>query len=155
MRIEPFEITVVINRTPNDVFDAFVSKLSDWWPLETHSIGPGLGEAPPSHVVVEPDEGGRIYEVSQNGEARLWGRIKDYEPGKAISFTWHPGLDGTMATFVSVRFQETDANRTAVTLVHDGWDARGDDAERVRENYVTGWSDIIRRRFAEYVSQAK
>lgn len=152
MTLEPIEIMVIVPRPVDAAFDAFTQRLSDWWPLDTHSIGPSLGEAPPETVVVEAREGGRIFEDSDTGTERLWGRITAYEPGRALAFTWHPGLDEALSTHVTVRFEPTDTGATAVTLIHDGWAVRGENAEQVRTNYVNGWQDILANRFAAFAA---
>ena len=110
-----------------------------------------MGEPTPEIVVLERREGGSIYEVSQSSEQRLWDKIVDYSEGKRISFTWYPGLAENQATLVTVTFALTDANKTDVTLVHEGWEVRGAEAESMCENYVTGWKDIIEERFRSFV----
>lgn len=152
MHLDPIKVVTKINRSPRDTFAAFLSKVSAWWPLDTHSIGPNLGEPVPDTVVIERHEGGAIFEVSTTGERRIWGTILDYEEGKRIAFTWHPGLPEAEATNVSVAFDLMDDGHTLVTLVHSGWDARGEKAATIRTNYVTGWTDIIETRFAGFAN---
>ena len=77
--------------------------------------------------------------------------IDTLEDGKTLSVTWHPGLDATLATRVTVRFAGTDDGKTVVTLIHDGWDMRGDQAEATHENYVAGLQDILWSRFQKFV----
>lgn len=152
MSLEAIRVVTVVNRSPSETFDAFLSKASNWWPLDTHSVSPYLGEPAPDTVVLERFEGGKIYEISQSGEHRLWGVILDYEDGKRLTFSWYPGLIEDEATRVSVTFDATDNDKTMVTLVHSGWEARGESAVDMRQNYVTGWDDIIQSRFANYVN---
>ncbi|MEL6690539.1 MAG: SRPBCC domain-containing protein [Pseudomonadota bacterium] len=152
MPLEPIKVVTKINRRPEEVFDAFMSKISDWWPLATHSVGPFLGEAAPEIVVFEGHEGGKIYEVSERGEHRVWGTVLKYQAGRHVSFSWHPGLPESEATTVSVDFEPTDDGATLVTLVHTGWEARGDGAAAIRENYVSGWADIIQNRFTAFTN---
>lgn len=151
MSLEPIRIVVVVDRNPAETFDAFTRRVSEWWPLQTHSVSPYMGEPAPDTVVIERREDGDIFEVSQSGERRLWGKVLDYVEGKRLSFTWHPGLAVTQATRVSVAFESTDHNKTVVTLVHEGWEARGADASSMRETYHTGWQTIIQERFVMFV----
>lgn len=152
MSLDPITIVCEVKRSPRETFDAFISKASDWWPLDTHSISPYLGEPVPDTVVMERYEGGKIYEISKTGEHRVWGVILDYEEGKHIAFTWYPGLSETEATTVSVEFETTDDGNTVVTLIHQGWEARGEQAAATRSNYVTGWADIVQSRFTNFVN---
>jgi len=147
-------ITVVskINRSPSETFDAFMSKASHWWPLDTHSVSPYLGEPAPDTVVIERHEGGKIFEISTNGEHRIWGNITDYQEGRRVAFTWYPGLSASEATAVSVNFDPADDGTTIVTLVHNGWETRGDKAAEIRANYLTGWTDIIQNRFTAFTN---
>ncbi|WP_434054164.1 MAG: SRPBCC domain-containing protein [Roseibium sp.] len=152
MSLDPVKVVTKINRSPSETFDAFMSKVSQWWPLDTHSVSPYLGEPAPESVVVERHEGGKIYEISAKGEHRMWGTLLDYQEGKRVSFSWHPGLPETEATTVSVEFELADDGKTIVTLVHSGWEARGDKAADIRGNYLTGWTDIIQARFTDFAN---
>ncbi|MEO9652021.1 MAG: SRPBCC domain-containing protein [Roseobacter sp.] len=151
MSLEPIKVEAVIDRSLAEVFEAFVSNVTDWWPLESHSVGPHLGEPVPELVVIERHEGGRIFEVSPAGENRLWGVIHEFKDGTMLSFSWHPGMDQALATRVTVGFEAIDNRKTLVTLIHKGWNARSDEATTIRENYVSGWKDIIAVRFRKFV----
>lgn len=148
MPINAIKIETKINRSPIDTFDMFMSKVSDWWPLDTHSVSPSLGEPAPETVVIERFEGGKVFEIATNGQHRIWGTILEYAEGKRVAFTWHPGLSADDATEVSVAFERTDDGNTLVTLTHKGWEVRGEQAADIRGNYVKGWTDIIQKRFA-------
>lgn len=154
MPIDPITIVTTVERSPTETFDAFLSKVSHWWPLETHSVSPYLGQPAPETVVIERYEGGRIFETSTQGEQFIWGIVLEYVEGKRIAFSWHPGLSEAEATKVTVEFEVTDAGCTVVTLVHTGWEARGEKADEMRGNYQTGWADIIQNRFSSFVSSA-
>ncbi|MEP1765220.1 MAG: SRPBCC domain-containing protein [Sulfitobacter sp.] len=151
MSLEPIKVEAVIDRPCAEVFEAFLSNATDWWPLESHSVGPHLGEPVPEQVVIERHEGGRIFEVSPAGEHRLWGVIHEFNDGKKLSFSWHPGMDEALATRVTVAFQAVDNRKTLVTLRHEGWNDRGAEATMIRENYVSGWKNIIDVRFRKFV----
>ena len=61
--IEPEVVDVTIQRYPAKAFELFTSRLADWWPLDTHSLGASEKKIPAT-VIMEPHTGGRIYEVS-------------------------------------------------------------------------------------------
>lgn len=152
MSLDPVKVVTRINRSPSETFDAFMSRASHWWPLETHSVSPYLGEPAPESVVIERHEGGKIFEISTKGEHRVWGTILDYQEGRRVAFSWHPGSPENEATTVTVDFELADDGKTIVTLVHDGWEARGDKATEIRGNYLTGWADIIQNRFTDFAN---
>jgi len=152
MPLDPIKIVTIIRCTPRETFEAFMSKAALWWPLETHSVSPYFGEPAPETVVIQRHEGGKVFEISTTGEQRVWGTILDYEEGKRIVFSWHPGLSETEATQVSVEFEMADDGSTVITLIHSGWEARGEKAVEMRNNYQTGWFDIIQNRFAGFAN---
>ncbi len=152
MSLNAIKVVSEVNRSPDETFDAFMSEASHWWPLDTHSVSPYLGEPAPDTVVIERYEGGQIFEISKTGENRIWGIIIDYEEGRRVAFRWYPGLSEAEATTVSVEFEATDDGKTVVTLIHDGWEARGDQAAEIRKNYVEGWAEIIDGRFRNFIN---
>ncbi|WP_421979189.1 SRPBCC domain-containing protein [Roseibium sp.] len=152
MSLDPVKVVSKINRSPSQTFDAFMSKASHWWPLDTHSVSPYLGEPAPDTVVIERYEGGKIFEISAKGDQRIWGTILDYQEGKYVAFSWHPGSTENEATKVSVEFELADDGNTLVTLVHSGWEVRGDKAADIRGNYQAGWTDIIQSRFTNFTN---
>ncbi len=86
--------------------------------------------------------GGSLAEVTSDGVEHEWGAITAYGSDARVQFTWHPGLPKEAGTNVDMRFDATDSG-TRVTLVHSGWEARGDIAQEVRDNYESGWDTVL------------
>lgn len=122
------------------VFELFTKRMGEWWPLDSHSVG---GEDAVD-ARVDPGVGGRVYEVTRDGVEHDWARITDWEPGERIVLDWHAGVPVSQATHVEISFRQT-AEGTEMTLIHDGWEARGADAQGVREGYETGWDLVLGR----------
>jgi hypothetical protein len=120
------------------VFELFTTRIDEWWPHATHSVA---GDDARS-VHMGSAVGERVYEVTKDGEEHEWGRIIGWEPAARLALTWHPGLATEQATHVEVTFRQT-ADGTEVTLVHDGWEARGDSAISMRESYDGGWDFVL------------
>jgi uncharacterized protein YndB with AHSA1/START domain len=120
------------------VFELFSSRIDEWWPKATHSVG---GEDA-ARVVVEPGDGGRIYEVSGAGVEHEWGRITSWDPGARIELTWHPGVPETQSTHIELTFRAM-GGATQLTLVHDGWERRGLNGPEMRDNYDAGWDHVL------------
>lgn len=137
-RLAPLVKVITVPGEPGIVFELFTSRMGEWWPLATHSTG---GDA----VVdarVDPEIGGRIYEVTRDGTEHEWGRVLEWAPGERLGFDWHPGLPVSQSTHVEITFRPI-AEGTEVTLIHDGWEARGEDAITVWENYDSGWDVVL------------
>ena len=139
-KLEALVKVITVPGEPAVVFELFINRMGEWWPLETHSIG---GEDAVD-ARVEGEVGGRVYEVTRDGVEHEWARIEEWEPGRRVAMEWYPGLPTAQATHLEVTFRQT-AEGTEMTLVHDGWEARGMDADRMRQSYDTGWDIVLRR----------
>lgn len=131
---------IMVPGDPAAVFELFTARIGEWWPLETHSIG----EDDAVDVRVEPGVGGRVVETTRDGAEHEWALIKAWEPGSRLGMDWYPGLPMAQATHLEITFRQT-AEGTELTLVHDGWEARGPDADRMRQSYDTGWDLVLGR----------
>lgn len=138
LKIDPVAKTLELGVTPEHAFDLFVNSMGRWWPLSTHSVS--RNEA--KDVRIDGRVGGLVIEVTRDGVEHEWGVVTVYDPGERIQFTWHPGTPEDASTHVDVRFDATDSG-TRVTLVHTGWEARGDDAQGIRDNYESGWDEVL------------
>jgi DNA-binding transcriptional ArsR family regulator len=136
--IEPVVKVVTVSGEPGWVFDLFTARMGQWWPLDTHSVG---GEDAVD-ARVDPGVGGRVYEITRDGVEHEWGRVIEWEPAARVAFNWHPGQPAEQATHVEITFRHT-AEGTEVTLVHDGWEARGADWQSMRDNYDSGWDHVL------------
>jgi hypothetical protein len=125
-------------------FELFTDRMTDWWPLATHSVG---GDTATS-VSIAARIGGEIVETMADGRTSVWGTVTDWEPPALVAFTWHPGREADEATRVEVRFT-VDGDRTRVELTHTGWDARVEVG--VRASYDTGWEHVLAR-YTEHVA---
>jgi uncharacterized protein YndB with AHSA1/START domain len=136
--------TIEIQASQMHVFDTFVSRIADWWPLAKFSRS---RVTPPQTVIIEPRNGGGIYEVTDEGEKLSWGSVRLIEPHSRIVMEWHLGRP--VSTEVEVEFEALSARLTRVRLVHRGWEklqAAGATVER--EGYEQGWAFIFEKSFA-------
>jgi DNA-binding transcriptional ArsR family regulator len=139
-RLGPVVKVVTVPGDPAVVFELFTNRMAEWWPIESHSVG----EQDAVGVRVEPTVGGRVLETTRDGAEHEWARIKGWEPGERLEMDWYPGLPASQATHLEITFRQTSAG-TELTLVHDGWEARGADAVRMRDSYDTGWDLVLGR----------
>jgi DNA-binding transcriptional ArsR family regulator/uncharacterized protein YndB with AHSA1/START domain len=138
LKIDPVAKTLDLDVTPDTAFDLFVNKMGQWWPLSTHAVS----TEDAAEVHIDCRVGGLIKEVTRDGVEHAWGTITAYEADERIQFTWHPGSPEEAATQVDVRFDPTETG-TRVTLVHTGWEVRGEDAQTIRDNYESGWNLVL------------
>ena len=138
VQIEPVVKTITVQGEPGVVFELFTSRIDEWWPKQTHSVGGSDAD----RVAVEPGQGGRIYEVTRDGVEHDWGEITTWQPAARLALTWHPGMAASQSTHLEITFRAT-AEGTEVTLVHDGWEARGPSGPALRDEYDTGWDVVL------------
>jgi uncharacterized protein YndB with AHSA1/START domain len=141
--LSPVVVNVVVEMPSDDAFDLFTRRIGEWWPLATHSVG---GEAA-TEVHFEARPGGRIYEVDSDGSRHSWGEVVECELPRRVLFTWHPGRPEETKQVIEVLFSP-DGPLTHVELVHGEWEALGESAEGLREEYATGWETLLGERFA-------
>lgn len=138
IRVEPVRKEILVPGNAEEVFGLFTTRMNEWWPTVTHSVS---GEEA-ARVMVESGVGGRIYEVTSAGEEHEWGRFTTWEEGERLDLTWHPGLSADQSTRIAIGFQ-AEGRSTRVTLVHDGWEARGVNGPTTRDDYHTGWDHVL------------
>jgi uncharacterized protein YndB with AHSA1/START domain len=131
--------TVLVDFAPSEAFELFTAGIATWWPVKTHSYG---GDAVRS-VIFEPEVGGRLYEVTDEGE-QDWGRVRSFEPPNGFLLEWLIGE--ACGTEVEVTFTEEGPGSRVVL------EYRGFGAGNARENYAGGW-DVVLGPFVESASK--
>lgn len=141
VHLDPVIATVTVAVPPAQAWTTFTTRIGEWWPAGTHSIG----EEKVVDVVLEARLDGRIQERWADGEEHFWGRITVWEPPARLAFWWRPTLDTTREpTQVEVVFAAVDGG-TEVRLTHTGWEVLGADAAESRAGYVEGWPPVLQR----------
>jgi uncharacterized protein YndB with AHSA1/START domain len=142
--VEPIQRSVTVNRSVEDAFRVFTEGISTWWPLHTHSIEAMDRGGVPAEAVLEPREGGRLYERMSTGEEGYWGTITTWEPPHRIVIAWKVNPEAPAPTEIDVRFSE-QAGATRVDLEHRGWERLGERAAEARASYADGWKEVFGR----------
>lgn len=140
LTLEPVVKTLRTAWTAAEAFEVFTTRVNDWWPLATHSVG----DEHATSVTIEPGVGGQLVETTDDGARHVWGTILEWTEGRHLAFTWHPGQPEDLATIVDVRFRDVPGGSEAL-LVHVGWEVRGAQAADVRARYETGWDPVLAR----------
>jgi uncharacterized protein YndB with AHSA1/START domain len=143
--------TIEVNASQAHVFETFVGRITDWWPLAKFKRSK---DQAPQSVVIERFPGGLIFEKAANGETLTWGSVKSIEPPSKIVMEWHLGRP--VSTEVEVTFTALADDRTSVRLIHRGWEkleSSGATVERI--GYDQGWSLIFEQSFRLAASNTK
>ncbi len=139
----PVRKTIEVPLPPAAAFSLFAERLGSWWPVETHSISCGNATTPKA-LETEPKTGGRIVETLQDGSESIWGHFTLFAPPATLEIAWYVGRTEAEATRIRVTFEETQTG-TRLTLVHDGFEALGDAAEKQADGYRSGWDPVLDR----------
>jgi uncharacterized protein YndB with AHSA1/START domain len=150
--LDPIRRSIVVRCTPQRAFEVFTQEMSSWWPLDSHSIAANTqGRA--QRVVVEPHEGGRVYEVRADGTEASWGEVRTWDPPARLILAWKPNERPQPPTELEISFTE-QADGTTVALEHRGWELLGPLAEEARESYDTDWPLVFDERYGSAASAA-
>jgi len=144
--LEPIVKTIVVPCTQQQAFELFVNQVSNWWPLDKNSVS-AMNGAVAKQVVIEPELGGKVYEIGHDDSRHEWGSVTNYVPHSQLTLDWHIGLPAKNASEVSVRFISVEDNKTQVELTHSRWEAFGDKAESMRNGYDQGWVGVFEKAY--------
>ena len=122
--------TVLVDFAPAEAFDLFTARIASWWPVGTHSYG---GDKV-TDVVFEGHVGGRVYEVTGEGE-QDWARVLAFDPPNGFLLEWLIGE--ACGSEVEVTFAP-EGPGSRVVLEHRGWE----NAES-RDSYAGGWERVL------------
>jgi uncharacterized protein YndB with AHSA1/START domain len=138
-------VTVPIDR--ERAFKLFTEEIGSWWPSEGYKILEG-----PITEVFEAREGGRWYELGEDGSEFTVGTILVWEPPSRFVMTWQltpdcafePDLE--RATKIEVLSEEQDDGDTIVSLEHRGFETYGDSGATMRGEVGSegGWPALMK-----------
>ena len=146
--IEPVRREVTVAASVEETFRLFTVDMAAWWPLETHSMAADREDGTSvARLVFEARQGGRLYEIADDGTEGTWGRVLTWEPPNRLVLAWKPNLRDEPETEVEVTFAAIETG-TRVSLEHRGWELLGERAEAAAAGYRSGWAYILGDRFA-------
>jgi uncharacterized protein YndB with AHSA1/START domain len=145
--IEPVRRDVTVAASVEEAFRLFTDEIAAWWPVESHSMAADRDDGSTvRELVLEPTQGGRLYEIASDGTEGTWGRVLTWEPPHRLVLAWKPNLRDEPETEVEVTFTAVE-HGTRVDLEHRGWELLGDRAAQAAESYRSGWAFILGDRF--------
>ena len=126
----PVRKSITVKATPERAFEIFTAGMGRWWAREHH-----LGTSALKDVVLEPREGGRWFEVNEDGSTCEWGKVLAWDPPRQVLLAWQINADwkydASFVTELEIRFTP-EGEGTRVDLEHRNLDRFGEKAEAVR-----------------------
>jgi len=108
--IQPYAASIVVETSKPRAFRVFTEGMDAWWP-RNHSIA----AKPQQRAVMECREGGRWYEIADDGSECQWGKVLTWSPPDRLVLAWQITsewkFDPDFLTEVSVEFLEEGSNR--------------------------------------------
>ena len=141
--IAPVRKTLSVQCSPERAFEVFTGEIASWWPAKTHSIH----HDKVTDVVIEPREGGEMYELTADGKREHWARVLAWEPPNRLVLDWKVNPETDKPTEIEVTFTP-EGDGTRVDLEHRNWERAGEGAAGMRDNYESGW-DLVLTPYAE------
>jgi uncharacterized protein YndB with AHSA1/START domain len=141
----PIRKSIRINAPQDKAFKMFVGGMGHWW-LKSHS----LLKSPQKDVIIEPRDGGRWFEVGEDGSEQPWGRVLLWSPPERVVLAWQLtgdwAFDPDFETTVEVRFV-ADGDHTLVEFEHRDLERFGPRADEIRGSYESGmdggWAALL------------
>jgi uncharacterized protein YndB with AHSA1/START domain len=135
-------------------FAVFTEGMNSWWPPEHHIL-----QGPVAEMVLEPREGGDVYDRGTDGSTCRWARVLAYEPPERLVISWDIntawGIEDDLerTSEVEIRFVAEGPDRTRVELEHRHLERHGEGWEQMREAVSSpgGW----RRGLVAFAERAK
>jgi uncharacterized protein YndB with AHSA1/START domain len=155
IRPAPVRKSVTVKADAQRAFEVFTRGIGRWWP-RSHCIA----ASPQQDVVIEPQVGGRWFEIGEDGSECNWGKVLAWEPPTRLVLAWQINgewkYDAGLVTEVEVTFTPLSAGETRVDLEHRNLERFGDKGAEVRGMIDSegGWSAIIKR-YAEVAEEAQ
>ncbi|WP_433205693.1 SRPBCC family protein [Nocardia sp. CA-107356] len=139
-------VELVVDAPIDRAYDVFTTGIDSWWPRAHH-----IGKGELAQEVIEPRAGGRCFGREADGTECPWGTVLVWDRPRHFAFSWEIGLDWQhdtnpdRASRVDVTFEAVTPERTAVTLVHSGFENHGTGWESMRDSVQSegGWPDLV------------
>jgi uncharacterized protein YndB with AHSA1/START domain len=147
--VAPIQQSVVVTVSRERAFDLFAGRMTEWW-----KIGDGIGPSPFKQLVLEPRQGGRWFEVAEDGTETNWGEVLAWDRPARLLLAWRIDANWTfdpkLETTLEITFEAIDPGSTRVRLEHRDLERLGESGRKTAETMREGWGKLLRR-FADLV----
>ena len=139
---------IVVDAPIDKAFSTFVDRFGDFKPKEHNMLS-----SPIARTTFDPEVGGHIYDVGEDGSECRWARVLAYEPPNRVLLSWDISprwqieTDPEKTSEWEVRFTAETPHRTRVELEHRKLDRHGDGWQGVRDGVAgdQGWPLYLQR----------
>lgn len=136
--IAPVRKSVFVACSSERAWEVYTKEVDAWWPTSTHAVNPGRVR----EVVLEPREGGEMYEVGEDGGRDHWARVLTWEPPRRLVLAWFVNPEMPAPTEIEVTFTPEE-DGTRVEVEHRGWERLGEVGAEKRSSYDEGWEPVL------------
>jgi uncharacterized protein YndB with AHSA1/START domain len=151
--VAPINQSVVVSVSPDRAFELFTSRMTEWW-----FTGEGIGPRPFKQLVLEPRQGGRWFEVAEDGVETDWGEVLEWDRPARLVLAWRIDrswkFDPALETSLELTFQAVDPGSTRVRLEHRNLERLGKSGRKTVETMREGWGKLLGR-FADMVGRGE
>ena len=143
-RIPPVRHSMIVEVPREHAFEVFTRGLDTWWFRDHH-----IGKEPMQEAVMEPRQGGRMFERGIHGTECDWGRVLVWDPPSRLVVAWHLGGDWQFdpdpahASEYEARFIAETPTRTRVEFEHRCFERHGEPGQNIRDNVEKGWGKLL------------
>lgn len=143
IRPAPVRKSIFVKASQEHTFAVFTSGIGQWWPKSHHT-----GKSELDRPVIEPEAGGRWYELGVDGSQCEVGKVLVFDPPERLVLIWQLDaqftFDPDLVTEVEVRFTPEEGG-TRVDLEHRDLERLGDTADTLRQAIDSpgGWSGLL------------
>jgi DNA-binding transcriptional ArsR family regulator/uncharacterized protein YndB with AHSA1/START domain len=145
--LEPFrvDLTVHVDAPPSRVFDALTFNVSAWWGA------PYLRSSRATHVVLEPQLGGRLFEQWGHRQGFIRGTIVAILQDERIELAGRIAGGSWLPAALAFRLDRTERG-TRLEVVHQGLaEPSADRSADAEGRYERAWSDLVGVRLKAFV----
>jgi len=136
--IPPLRVSLDLACSAEHAFHVWTSQIAAWWPKDHRATS-----ETPTEVVLEPRQGGRLFERTPSGREVDWGEITVWDPPRRLGYLWHLRRDRADATEVEIQFISVAPDAARLEIVHAGWERLGAAGNDWRDRNLGGWNGLL------------
>ncbi|MEO7994875.1 MAG: SRPBCC domain-containing protein [bacterium] len=137
------DVKVTIHADRARIWKALTSEVAAWWGAPYL-----LNDAEVTDLILEPQVGGRFYEVWGNEGGALWGHVTSMKREHWIEIRGQIGMGAPVVGVVCFELRDGEEGGTQVVLSHE---VMGPVDDRVQASYDGGWQDLVGDRLKAWI----
>lgn len=140
----PIELTVTLQATPEQVFQALTDEIDAWWSYRIMAD---------SHMYLEPQVGGRFYEAFKLGGGALYASVNYLKPGEEIRLAGSMGLaEEAVKNVIYLTMSPQQPDATHLKISHHFLDRVN---EITFETFKRSWMELFAHQLKSFIEEGK